>query len=107
MPTYAPTSHFLQKKGYTPTQFQPSIQPTPAPHPPQPKPAIQPSPSPSPPPPELPRHWDTALKHFLTRLGLTQTLRGFELDMLVMNPDHERSVVPGAIKDLLQNLSVN
>ena len=51
-------------------------------------------------------HWDAALRAFLVRVGLTQALRGFELDMLVMNSKWERSEVPGALRDLVENISV-
>jgi hypothetical protein len=64
--------------------------------------------SPTPPPiSEFPCHWDYALKSFLTRLGLMQTLRGFESDMLIMNEEWERSMAPAAVEDLVKDLSVN
>ncbi|KII92625.1 hypothetical protein PLICRDRAFT_89194 [Plicaturopsis crispa FD-325 SS-3] len=66
------------------------------------KPTVAPkarTPTPSP----LPFHkyWDKALAAFFTRLGLTQTLRGLEADMIVMNPDWEQGQVPGALEDLV------
>jgi hypothetical protein len=81
----------------------------------QPKPSsvsntkiASPSPSPSPPPlTESHKYWDAALKSFLAHLGLAQALRGFELDMLVINSDWERSKVPGAVADLVRDLSVS
>src|ERR1700729_3624882 len=56
-----------------------------------------PSPSPSPPPPEFYRHWDSVIVSFLSSLGLSQAVRGFENDMLVVNEDWERQKVPKAI----------
>lgn len=65
-----------------------------------------PSPSPSPPPAETYRHWDQAVKSFLTKLGLTQAAAGFEADMLVFNSTWEQKEVPDALADLINNLSV-
>lgn len=56
--------------------------------------------------PELPRAWDRVFKAFLARAGLTQALRGFEADMLVINADFERDELPGALEDLRQMLNV-
>ncbi|SJL07275.1 uncharacterized protein ARMOST_10618 [Armillaria ostoyae] len=44
--------------------------------------------------------WDSALKIFFKEIGLIQALRGFELDMLVLNPTWERETVPGALERL-------
>jgi hypothetical protein len=68
--------------------------------------ARAPSESPSPPDAMYYPHWDAAIRAFLARVGLTQALRGFELDMLVMNSKWERSEVPAALKDLVENVSV-
>ncbi|KAF5355463.1 hypothetical protein D9758_006321 [Tetrapyrgos nigripes] len=108
---------------YSYTHFRPQTYPTPTPSQPQthpqlqatstlPKPTIQSnkgkdkakSPSPSPPPLEYVRYWDTAIKGFLEQLGMTQALRGFELDMLTLNEEYERSVVPDALEKLVKNL---
>ncbi|KAH7913277.1 hypothetical protein BJ138DRAFT_1146532 [Hygrophoropsis aurantiaca] len=62
------------------------------------------TPSPSPPPQEFHRHWDDVIKAFLKNVGLTQALRGFEDDMIVMNSEWERRKVPGAIGDLMKDL---
>ena len=64
-----------------------------------------PSPSPTP-PPQFHRHWNEVIQSFLTQLGLTQTLRGFESDMVIMNSEWERMKVPGALDDLMKNLLV-
>ncbi|KAK0438334.1 uncharacterized protein EV420DRAFT_1736269 [Desarmillaria tabescens] len=48
--------------------------------------------------------WDSALKIFFQEAGLTQALRGFELDMLVLNPAWERETVPGALERLIENI---
>ena len=64
------------------------------------------TPSPSPPPKELPRHWDAALKAFFLAVGLSQCLAGLEADIIVMNPDWERKVVPDSLRDLQSSISV-
>ncbi|KAI0744095.1 hypothetical protein C8Q80DRAFT_1272681 [Daedaleopsis nitida] len=62
--------------------------------------------SPSPPPshPEYHRDWDAIIKSFLSAMGLTQALRGFEADMLVLNPEWERKRVPSALAELMKDL---
>ncbi|OCH93741.1 hypothetical protein OBBRIDRAFT_789944 [Obba rivulosa] len=62
-----------------------------------------PSPSPSP-PPEIHKDWDAVMKSFLSAIGFTQTLRGFEADMIVLNPDWERKKIPAALGDLMKDL---
>ncbi|KAH7923142.1 hypothetical protein BV22DRAFT_969056, partial [Leucogyrophana mollusca] len=84
-------------------QYQPPARPKPKPAPPPPPPKHK-TPSPSPPPPEFHRHWDGVIRSFLKKVGLTQALRGFEDDMVVMNPDWERRKVPGAIGELMRDL---
>lgn len=81
--------------------FPQHVRPAQTPQTPQPRP-----PSPSPPPQSLPRHWDVALRQFLTDSGLTQALRGLELDMLVLNEDRERKTVPAALQTFRTSLSV-
>ncbi|KAA1472829.1 hypothetical protein DENSPDRAFT_801659, partial [Dentipellis sp. KUC8613] len=63
------------------------------------------SPSPSPAPPELPRYWDAVVKIFLASAGLTQALKGFEADMLVMSAEWEQKEVPSALEQLTRDLS--
>lgn len=53
------------------------------------------------------RHWDEVLRAFLRKVGLTQTLRGFEDDLVVMNEDWEKKCVPGAIGDLVRDMTVS
>ncbi|KAK0503776.1 hypothetical protein EDD18DRAFT_1062448 [Armillaria luteobubalina] len=48
--------------------------------------------------------WDSALKLFFKETGLIQALRGFELDMLVLNPAWEQHSVPGALERLVENI---
>ncbi|KAI0310841.1 hypothetical protein OF83DRAFT_1178151 [Amylostereum chailletii] len=73
---------------------------------PRPPPKTRPrTPSPSPPPRDLPHHWDAALSAFFTQLGLSQTLKGFEADMLTINPEWEGKAVPSALEALSQNIS--
>ncbi|GAW00040.1 hypothetical protein F5879DRAFT_924445 [Lentinula edodes] len=61
-------------------------------------------PSPIPSPPEPCKNWDYALKSFMESVGLTQALRGFERDMLVLNSDWENQKVPGALQELANNI---
>ncbi|KAI6121819.1 hypothetical protein F5141DRAFT_1092528 [Pisolithus sp. B1] len=50
------------------------------------------------------RHWDEVIRAFLKKVGLSQALKGFEDDMIVMNEDWERKVVPGAIGELVRDM---
>lgn len=59
----------------------------------------------TPPPPHY-EHWDEAFREFLRSAGLTQTLKGFECDMLVMNSKWEQSGVQSALESLIKTLSV-
>ena len=52
------------------------------------------------------KYWDEALKQFLIDVGLTQALRGFETDMLTLNPDWERERIPAAMATFVRNLVV-
>ncbi|KAJ4464617.1 hypothetical protein C8J55DRAFT_267710 [Lentinula edodes] len=61
-------------------------------------------PSPIPSPPEPCKNWDYALKSFMESVGLTQALRGFERDMLVLNSDWENQKVPSALQELANNI---
>lgn len=63
-------------------------------------------PTPPPPDPVLPKHWDEVLMDFFKTIGFTQTRKGFEMDVLVMNPDWEKKKVSAAIQRLVQGLSV-
>jgi hypothetical protein len=121
---YNATYHqqFTHQHPHYPTQFRQYQPPTHlySPAPPSARPSAQlprqkapakrkarsPTPSPSPPPKEFPRHWDAALKAFFLAVGLSQSLAGLEADILVMNPDWERKVVPEALGDLQSNISV-
>lgn len=47
------------------------------------------------------------IRDFLSATGLTQAVRGFDADIMVMNPGFEREVVPGALDDLLDSLVVS
>jgi len=63
------------------------------------------SPPPSPPPESLfPEEWDAAISSFLLSAGLTQALRGFRADMIVMNPEWERRQLPVALGQLTKDL---
>ncbi|KAJ8696127.1 hypothetical protein PTI98_006017 [Pleurotus ostreatus] len=68
-------------------------------------PKTQRSPSPSPSSEVVHRHWDTAIRSFLERMGLQQALRGFELDMLVLNSDWERENAPKIVDTLVSDLT--
>ncbi|KAG7098483.1 hypothetical protein E1B28_000428 [Marasmius oreades] len=61
-------------------------------------------PSPSPPPPDPCRDWDVLLRTFMKRLGLTQALKGFELDMLVMNQEWEESNIAACLEELVKGI---
>ena len=52
------------------------------------------------------KYWDQALKQFLIDMGLTQALRGFESDMLVLNSDWEQKSIPVAMATFVRNLVV-
>ena len=109
---------YTQIHAYQPTQFQQYQLPTQVPSSARPstdtasqklsskRKARTRSPSPSPPPKEFPRHWDAALKAFFLAVGFSQCLAGLEADILVMNPDWERKVVPDALRDLQSGISV-
>lgn len=51
-------------------------------------------------------NWDKIFRSFLAEVGLTQTLQGFESDMLVLNDKWERKKVPLALRTLVNELSV-
>ncbi|KAJ4488357.1 hypothetical protein J3R30DRAFT_3223002, partial [Lentinula aciculospora] len=63
-------------------------------------------PSPVPSPSEPCKDWDYVLKTFMESIGLTQALRGFERDMLVMNSNWEKQKVPCALQELVNNIQV-
>jgi hypothetical protein len=67
-----------------------------------------PSPTPSPPLPDLEtyKHWDLVIRAFFIKTGLTQTLKGFEDDMLVFNPEWERLKIPLAMEEMIKGLTV-
>ncbi|KAJ8518603.1 hypothetical protein ONZ45_g4363 [Pleurotus djamor] len=77
-------------------------QPVAPPSQPAPKP---PTPEPSPPPDDLHRHWDSVIRTFLDKMGLKNALRGFELDMLVLNSDWERNSAPKIVDELVSDLT--
>lgn len=54
-----------------------------------------------------PKEWNAVIRDFLSAAGLTQAARGFDADMVIMNPGFERDVVPGALNDLLDSLVVS
>ncbi|THH28392.1 hypothetical protein EUX98_g5802 [Antrodiella citrinella] len=90
-----------------PPAKRPKLDPAPAPAPsvvPQKRKPPTPSPSPPPPPP-FHQEWDRIIKEFLASAGLTQALRGFESDMIIMSPDWERKGVPKALHTLREDLS--
>ncbi|KZT71824.1 hypothetical protein DAEQUDRAFT_744139 [Daedalea quercina L-15889] len=61
------------------------------------------SPSPSP-PPRLQEHWDGVIRAFLSSAGLTQALRAFNADMVMISPDWERKKIPAALDALAQGI---
>ncbi|KAI0088126.1 hypothetical protein BDY19DRAFT_994532 [Irpex rosettiformis] len=50
------------------------------------------------------KHWDAIIATFLKEAGLSQALRGFESDMVVLNPDWEKEKVQVALKGLMEGL---
>ena len=50
------------------------------------------------------KYWDTALATFLQEAGLTQALRGLELDVIVLNPGWEKDRIQAALKKLVEGL---
>ncbi|EKM54677.1 uncharacterized protein PHACADRAFT_185569 [Phanerochaete carnosa HHB-10118-sp] len=62
------------------------------------------TPTPPPPPPHR-CNWDIIMKQFLQSAGLTQALRGFESDMLVMSSEWEQEKVPAALSVLHEDLN--
>lgn len=67
-----------------------------------------PSPPPSPPlpDPETYKHWDAVICAFFHKTGLTQALKGFEADMLVLNPEWEQIKIPLALQEMIKDLTV-
>ncbi|KAK1230249.1 hypothetical protein PQX77_006678 [Marasmius sp. AFHP31] len=63
-------------------------------------------PSPSPPPPDPCRDWDVLFRSFMKKLGLSQALKGFELDMLVMNSEWEENHIASALDELVKGVQV-
>ncbi|KAI0745869.1 hypothetical protein C8Q76DRAFT_808284 [Earliella scabrosa] len=62
-----------------------------------------PPPSPSP-PPQFHKDWDAVVKSFLSAIGFSQALKGFEADMVVLNPEWEQKEVPRALAGLVKEL---
>lgn len=56
--------------------------------------------------PKFAKQWDAALSAFMRRVGLHQTLAGFREDVLLLNEEWEREQVPGALQDLVKDISV-
>ncbi|KAI0339929.1 hypothetical protein BDW22DRAFT_556449 [Trametopsis cervina] len=59
----------------------------------------------SPPPPVYRKYWDNAIVQFMKEAGLTQALRGFESDMVILNPEWERTNIPVALDNLVTALT--
>jgi hypothetical protein len=47
------------------------------------------------------------IRDFLSAAGLAQAVRGFDADIVVMNPSFERDIVPGALDNLFDSLAVS
>ena len=54
-----------------------------------------------------PREWSAVIRDFLSAAGLAQAVRGFDADMVMINPNFERDVLPGALDSLLDSLVVS
>ncbi|CCL98711.1 uncharacterized protein FIBRA_00715 [Fibroporia radiculosa] len=59
---------------------------------------------PSPPPPPFHKQWDAVIRNFLSSAGLTQSARGFDADMVVMNSEWEQKRIPVALGELMKEL---
>lgn len=103
--SYSYTQHAPQQ--VTPHSAAPPPQVSRAAVPPPPPKRKTPTPSPSPsPPPEYHKDWDAVFKAFLSAVGFSQALKGFEADMLILNPEYERKKIPSALGDLMKDLMV-
>ncbi|PSR73210.1 hypothetical protein PHLCEN_2v10931 [Hermanssonia centrifuga] len=108
-PTGAQSS--VQQSGYQ-NQFQATYSSVPVQS--HPIPPVQGTPTskipqhtqPPSPVPTYNKYWDGAIKTFLQAIGFTQTLRGFQADMLVLNSDWERNKVPEALLNLSRDLEL-
>lgn len=60
----------------------------------------------SPLPPVYRKYWDNAIVQFMKEAGLMQALRGFESDMVILNPEWERTNIPVALENLVTALTV-
>ena len=58
-------------------------------------------------PPSFRKNWDTVITGFFKKAGLSQALRGFEADMIVMNSEWESTTIPIALECLRKDLMVN
>ena len=67
---------------------------------------VSPPPSPPLPDPETYQHWDAVFRAFFLKTGLTQALKGFEADMLVLNPEWEQLKIPPALEEVVKGLMV-
>lgn len=47
------------------------------------------------------------IRDFLSAAGLAQAVHGFDADMVMINPNFERDVLPGALDNLLDSLVVS
>ena len=52
-------------------------------------------------------HWALVIRAFFIKTGLTQTLKGFEDDMLVFNPEWEKLKIPLALEEMIKGLTVS
>ncbi|KAF9520404.1 hypothetical protein BS47DRAFT_1336061 [Hydnum rufescens UP504] len=52
-----------------------------------------------------PGGWDKCIKEFFSTAGFHETIRAFELEMLVMNSTFEKEVIPGALAKLVHDLA--
>ncbi|KAG6874019.1 hypothetical protein C0995_007976 [Termitomyces sp. Mi166 len=50
--------------------------------------------------------WDKVFHSFLVRIGFHQAATAFTADLLVMNSDWEKNIIPEALSELVQNISV-
>lgn len=58
------------------------------------------------PDPETYKNWDLVIRAFFIKTGFTQTLKGFEDDMLVLNPEWEKLTISLALEEMIKGLTV-
>lgn len=53
------------------------------------------------------QNWDQAIKKFLVKTKMTEALKGFENDILILNPEWEQKVISVALKEMVNDLQAS